>query len=40
MDELFNAAISGNVSFFGEPTGKDFNLEQVTERGNQGRLHL
>ena len=39
MDELFNAAISGNVSFFGEPTGKDFNLEQVTERGNS-ILHL
>ena len=39
MDELFNAAISGNVSFFEEPTGKDFNLEQVTERGNS-ILHL
>ena len=39
MDELFNAAISGNVSFFEVPTGKDFNLEQVTERGNS-ILHL
>ena len=31
---LFNAAISGNDSFFKEIGGEDLNLEQVTRRGN------
>ena len=31
---LFNAVISGNVSFFEETGGEHLNLEKVTERGN------
>ena len=31
---LFNAVITGNVSFFEETGRKHLNLEQVTERGN------
>lgn len=31
---LFNAAISGNDSFFEEIGGEDLNLKQVTRRGN------
>ena len=36
---LFNAVITGNVSFFEETGREHFNLEQVTERGNS-ILHL